>query len=150
MACWSMCKQHCKVASQSVASFNHKFELLFIQLFPVVFDLGFRPLTAPTHGGVRWRFNASAHSLWMGWRHASPHCIVGAKRSFSRGARCKSRAMFYFWSFDGSVSQSNHMPVQALANQTAACVSGAGDSCDWLFVERQTCPPASFNASRRV
>ena len=80
-------------------------------------------LTAPTHGGVRWRFNASAHSLWMGWRHDSPNCILGAKRSFSRGARYKSRAMFYFWSWGGGVSQSNpayaNLPVQALANQTA-------------------------------
>jgi len=52
--------------------------------------------------------------------------------------------------FGGSVSQSNHMPVQALANQTAACVSGAGDSCDWLLVELQTRPLASFCQSRCV
>ena len=29
-------------------------------------------------------------------------------------------------------------------------MSGAGDSCDWLLVEFQTRPPASFNARRRV
>ena len=34
--------------------------------------------------------------------------------------------------------------------QTAVCVSGAGDSCDWLLVEFQTRPPASFNARRCV
>ena len=59
-----------------------------------------------------------------------------------------SRAMFYFWSFDGSVSQSNHMPVQALANQTASlCVRGRRFM--WL-VEFQTRLPASFNARRHV
>jgi len=42
-------------------------------------------------------------------------------------SRFKSRAIFYFWSFDGSVSQSNpvyaNLPGQALANQTA-CMLG--------------------------
>ena len=107
-------------------------------------------LTARPHGGVRWSFNASSHSLWMGWRHALPNCIVVPSLHFAHVARFKSRAMFYFWSFDGSVSQSNHMPVQALANQTASLCAEAGDSCDWLLVEFQTRPPASFNARRRV
>ena len=65
-------------------------------------------------------------------------------------ARFKSRAMFYFWSFDGSVSQSNHMPVQALANLTA-CLCVRGGRFMWLVVGRGSdTPPASFNARRRV
>ena len=45
---------------------------------------------AHPHGGVRWSFNASAHSLWMGWRHALPNCIVGALLRFARVAQCST------------------------------------------------------------
>ena len=94
--------------------------------------LTFQTLTARPHGGVRWSFSASAHSLWMGWHHALPNCIGVPTLRF---ARFKSWAMFNFWSFGRSVSQSNHMPVQALANQTA-CLCVRGGRFMWLVVGR--------------
>ena len=76
----------------------------------------------------------------MGWRNVSPNCIVGAKRRFDHVARNESWAMFNFWSFGGSVSQSNHTPVQALANQTA-CLCVLGGRFMWLVVGRVSAPP---------
>ena len=67
-------------------------------------------LTARPHSGVHWSFNASAHSLWMGWRHSLPNCIVDSKVE-----QCST--------FEAS--------TEASANRTAACVSWAWDSGDW-------------------
>ena len=92
-------------------------------------------LTQRPHGGVRWSFNASSHSLWMRWRHALPNCIVVPSLRFARVAHFKSWERFNFSSFDGSVSQSNHMPVQALAYQTA-CLCVRGGRFMWLVVGR--------------
>ena len=66
------------------------------------------------------------------------------------GLRCSRWKLrlekFNFSSVDGSTSQSNHMPVQALANQTV-CLCVRGGRLMWLLVAHQSRPPASFNAT---
>ena len=70
-----------------------------------------------------------------------------ALRCSLRVALFKGWAMFNFWSFDGSVSQSNHMPVQALANRMLVCpgreihVIGFGRVSDKLTGKLQHTPP---------
>ena len=56
-------------------------------------------------------------------------------RRFASVARFESWEKFNFSSVDGSASQSNHMPVQALANQTA-CLCVQGGRLMWLVVGR--------------
>ena len=87
------------------------------------------------------KLQCSFHSLWMGWRQALPNCIVVPSRRFASVTRFESWEKFNFSSFDGSVSQSNNMPVQALANQTV-CLCVRGGRLMWLNFGRASDTPA--------
>ena len=82
-------------------------------------------------------------SVWMGRRLPLPNCIVVPLLHFASVARAESWEKFNFSSVDGSASQSNHMPVQALANQTV-CLCVRGGRLMWLVVVRAPDTPTGM------
>jgi len=108
--------------------------------------MGDRSWARGSNGSVACFNGDASHLLWMGWSHALPNCIV-VPSHFTSVACFESWEKFNFLSVDGSTSQSNHTPVQALANQNV-CLCVRGGRLMWLvLVARQTRPPASFNAT---
>ena len=91
-------------------------------------------ITARPHGSVACFNGDASHSLWIDVT-LCPNCIVGPSRRFASVARFESWEKFNFSSVDWSASQSDHMPEQALANQTA-CLCVRGGRLMWLVVGR--------------